>query len=329
MFRLDYDIRIAGKRFTGVNQVEIKRSIATLVGIAKIRVPSTAVVKKTDGSRLNVLTAQQIKRGDAVEISLGYNGKLYKEFSGYVSRVNLTKPLQIECEDGAFQLREKSIAKSYKNTTISAVLSDLTAGTSIQTDTGGLAVNIEKLILATTKGGEVTRIEALQHLLDRYGLVGYFDENQKLFVGLRQGNRTGETKLRIGWNTIKDDELKYYNKEEQKIKITAIYVDKLGKRTEVKVGDEEGAQRTIFLTDVADTTQLRKLAENELEKYKFDGWAGKITAFLQPYAAPGHIIKMTDPEYNDRAGSYYCEGIEITFGTSGARRKIEIGAKVQ
>lgn len=328
MFRLDYDIRIAGKKFTGVNQVEVKRSIATLAGTAKIRVPSTAVVKKTDGSRLNVLTAQQIKRGDAVEISLGYNGKLYKEFSGYVSRVNLTKPLEIECEDGAFQLREKSIAKTYKASSLNAVLTDLTAGTTIKVNTAGLTLNIEKLILATTKGGNVTRIEALQHVLDRYGLVGYFNENQELFVGLRQGNKTGETKLKIGWNTVKDDELKYHNKEEQKVKITAIYVNKLGQRTEVKVGDEDGAQRTIFLTDVADSTQLKKLAENELEKYKFDGYAGKITTFLQPFAAPGSVIKLTDPEYGDRNGSYYCEGVEVTFGTSGARRKIEIGAKI-
>lgn len=332
MFALTHEITIAGRRLTGVNEVEIKRGISSLVGTAKIKVPSTAVVKKTDGSRLNVLTAQAIKRGDFVTIDLGYNGKLFREFTGFVSRVNLTQPVEIECEDAAFQLREKTIAKIYggkkKSVTLGAVLSDIVAGTGITVDTGGLEVKIEKLILATDSGGTVSRLEALQHVIDRYGLVGYFDTGQNLFVGLRQGKRKGTVKLKIGWNTIKDDELKYHNKDEQKVKITAIYVDKLGKRTEVKLGDKDGEARTIFLTDVSDPKQIEKLALNELEKYKFNGFAGKITAFLQPFAEPGSIIQLSDPQYSSRNGNYYCDGVEISFGESGARRKIEIGAKV-
>lgn len=328
MFALSYNISIGGRKFSGVYEVEIKRSITSLVATAKIKVPSTAVLKKSDGTRLNVLTAQEVKRGDKVEVELGYNGKLYKEFSGYVSRVNLTQPLVVECEDGGFKLREKSIAKKYKNSTLNAVLTDILAGTKIKFSTGGLSVGIEKLILATETGGSVPLIDALQHVLDRYGLVGYFDTDQSLFVGLRQGNKSGTAKLKIGWNTIKDDELKYHNKDEQKVKITAVYVNKLGKRTEVKVGDKEGATRTVFLTDVSDETQLKKLATNELEKYKFDGYAGKITAFIQPFAAPGYVIELKDPQYSVRNGNYYCEGVEVTFGTDGARRKIELGAKV-
>jgi len=328
MFALSYRVKIEGKTFNGVAEVTVKRSIGTLSGTATVKLPSTAVLKKTDGSALNVLTAKQIKRGDNIEIELGYNGKLFKEFSGYVSRVNLTQPLEIECEDALYLLRKKDIAKSYKNTTLSVVLADIVAGTKINVSTGGLEVKIDKLILATDTGGKVTRDIALQHVIDRYGLVGYFDTSYNLFVGLRQGKRLNTAKLRLNYNTIKDNELKYHNADEMQVKIKAIYVDKLGKRTEVEVGDDDGATRTVFLTDVSDKTQLEKLAQNELEKYKFDGYAGKITAFLQPFCEPGYVIAIQDDKYAQRGGNYYCEGIEVTFGTSGGRRKIEIGAKI-
>lgn len=328
MFALKYIVKINGREFKGVNDVEIKRSITTLGATATIKLPATALLNKTDGSRLNVLTTQQVKRGDLVEIELGYNSKLNKEFSGYVTRVNLTQPLEVECEDAVYKLRIVDMAKSYKNTTLTKVLSDIVARTGITVSTGGLEIKIDKLLLATETGGKVTREIAMQHILDRYGLVGYFDTAQNLFVGLRQGKRLKTVKLRLNWNTIKDDELKYHNSDEMKVQIKAVYINKLGVRTEVEVGDKDGATRTVFLTDVADKSQMQKLAQNELEKYKFDGYAGKITCFLQPHCEPGDIVSITDEKYSKRAGNYYCEGIEVSFGTNGARRKIEIGAKV-
>lgn len=328
MFELCHYITIGGKKFSGINEVEIKRSITSLTGTAKIKVPSTAVLKRTDGTKLNVMTAQVVNKGDVVMIQLGYNDKLKTEFYGYVSRVNYTKPLEIECEDGIYLLKQKKIAKSYKDTTLTAVLNDLVDGTDIKINTGDLEINISKLILATEHGGEVPREDALTEILSRYGLVGYFDTSNTLFVGLRQGNKTGTAKYKLGWNTISDDELKYHNSDDEKIQIKAVYVDKLGVRTEVKVGDSDGSVRTVFLTDVKDTSQLKTLAQNELAKYKFNGFSGKITAFLQPFCEPGYVASITDPNYSERSGDYYCEGIEVTYGTSGGRRVIEIGAKV-
>lgn len=331
MFRLDYTIQIGGTRFSGVNEVKIKRSITSLTGTATIKVPTTAVLKQTDGSRLNVLTAQRVKRGDAVTIDLGYNGKLQREFTGYVKRVNYAQPLEIECEDAVFLLRSKKIKKSYKKsakTTLDMVLADIVEGTGIKVDTGGLSLDIEQLVLATDAGGEVPREEALNYLLDRYGLTGYFDTTGSLFVGLRYGKTYGKASYRLGWNTIKDDELKYHNAEDMKIKVKAVYITKLGVRKEITVGDDEGSIRTIFLMDVESEAQMKKLAQNELQKYKYDGFAGKITGFLQPFAQPGTIITIKDDKYSQRDGNYYCEGVEVTFGMSGARRIIELGAKV-
>lgn len=332
MFSLCHRITIAGKRYSAIVSCQVKRNITTLTGTAKIVVPSTAVLKQTDGSRLNVLTAQQVKRGDAVKIELGYNEKYYTEFSGYVNRVNLTQPLEIECIDASFLLQQSSIKKAYKETTLQAVLNDIVEGTSIKVSTGDLKLNINKLILTTKAGGSVTRDTALNDILSRYGLVGYFDTSGGLFVGLRYGKRLTTVNydlVGLKCNVLKDDDLKYHNADEQKVKIKAIHIDKLGERTEVEVGDSlDGATRTIFLTDVKDKTQLKQLAENELQKYKYDGYSGKISAFLQPFCEPGCVISLRDEKYNQRGGSYYCEGIEVDFNTSGGRRKVDIGAKL-
>jgi len=328
MFVLSHDIKIAGKRFHGIESVEIKKQISNLSSTATIKVPATAVLKKTDGTKTNILIAEEIKRGDRVEIDLGYNGANRREFTGYVNRINYTQPIEIECQDASFRLRELSIQKRYTATEISVILKDILEGTGIEYTTEGLSLRTEKLNLATDAGQSISRLEALRFLIDRYCLTGYFDNDEKLFFGLRQGQKTGEVKLRLGWNTIKDDELKYHQKDEQRIKITAVYIDRAGVRKEVKVGDDTGESRTIFLTDVKDSSKLKELATQELEKLKFDGFAGKITAFLTPYAEPGFIIRLQDEQYNERSGSYYCEGTEVEFGTSGARRKIIIGAKV-
>lgn len=331
MFRLDYIVTIGNNKFRGVHSVEIKRSITSLTGTAKIKVPATAVLKQTDGSRLNVLTAQQVKRGDKVEIELGYNGKLNKEFSGYVKRVNYTQPVEIECEDAVFLLRSKKIKKSYKKSegvTLRRVLTDILDGTGIKFDTGGAEVNIETLLLASKSGDEVPCEEALNFVLERYGLVGYFDTSQKLFVGLRYGKRLGTVKYKLGWNTISEDELKYYKAEDMKYRVKAVYYNSLGKKKAIEVGDGDGSIRTIYLTGVKSDGDVKTLAENELNKWKFDGYAGKIKAFLQPFAEPGSIISLEDTKYSQRSGNYYCEGIEIEFGDKGARRTIEIGAKL-
>lgn len=328
MFELVHKIRIGNKAFNGIHSIEIKKSITQLTAMATIKVPATAVLRKTDGIKTTVMISQQIKRGDKVEIALGYNGRLRREFTGYVSRINYTQPLEIECQDASFRLRETRIQKRYSASSIQTLLDDILEGTGISYTTEGAQINTEKINLTTDAGESITRLEALRFLIDRYHLTGYFDNDERLFIGLRQGNKTGDVTLRLGWNTIKDDDLKYHNSDEQQIQITAVYISPTGVRTEVKVGDLEGANRTVFLTDVKDPKQLKVLAANELEKFKFDGFAGSISAFLEPYAEPGFVVHLKDEQFEERSGSYYCEETQVEFGQGGARRKITIGARV-
>jgi len=39
-------------------------------------------------------------------------------------------------------------------------------------------------------------------------------------------------------------------------------------------------------------------------------------------------VNITDENYPERAGSYFVPKVTTTFGTSGARREVELGSKV-
>ena len=81
---------------------------------------------------------------------------------------------------------------------------------------------------------------------------------------------------------------------------------------------------------MADLTELSTLAEIELGRLAYDGYRGQLTAFLEPFAAPGMLAIIKDERYAGRTkyGTYIIDSVETTFGQQGARRKVEIGRKI-
>ena len=114
-------ITIGSKYFGGVHDIKIKRSIHTIGATASVKVPVTAVLRQTGTPPAYVETAQVIKAGDPVEIQLGYDGRLYTEFRGYVKQLNLQTPLEIVCEDEFYTTRRRNVTLQGK-TTLAAVL---------------------------------------------------------------------------------------------------------------------------------------------------------------------------------------------------------------
>ncbi len=167
----------------------------------------------------------------------------------------------------------------------------------------------------------------LGYLKKEYGLIAYFDINGKLYVG-KANDVKGETvKYRLRENVISDDELKYQLAEDVKLKVKAICYYKDGTRIEGELGEDGGEQRTFYYYDVKDAGELKTLAQEELKRYSFDGYRGKIKTFLFPYALPGMVASIEDKVYNERSGDYFIETVEVQFGTGGGRRVVELGIK--
>lgn len=320
MYRLSCDIKIGNAAFQSVHNVIIKRSIYNLSATAVVIVPVTAVLKQTGQPPTYTETAKVVKVGDKVNIKLGYDGKLETEFVGYVKRLNYKVPLEIECEDEYYQTRFVDCVFSKKETTLKSVLNTLLPKIKVA---HCVDLTLKNFVVNHKPGSWV-----LGYLKKEYGLSVFFDIDGLLYVS-RSFDVVGETvKYRLRYNVIKDDSLKFLLASDVKLKIKAVCYQKDGTKVEGELGEDGGEKKTLYFYDVKDTKELKELAQAELKKYSYDGYRGKIETFLVPYCLPGMVAGIDDPVYSERNGDYYIESVEVVFGTSGARRKVEIGIKV-
>lgn len=70
------------------------------------------------------------------------------------------------------------------------------------------------------------------------------------------------------------------------------------------------------------------MANSQHYKTTYDGYDGKITAFLVPFCLPAWSINLMDKKFKEREGKYIITGVEITYGINGARRILEIGNQI-
>lgn len=317
MFTLCSEITIGGKRFGGVHDVRIRRSIYDLAATATVKVPVTAVLKQSGKPATEVEVAKEIKAGDPLEIRLGYDGALNTEFKGYVKQLNLKTPLEIVCEDAFYLCRKKSVTLSGK-TTLADVIGKcgLTAGYTAKLSMESFQVPNKPVSWVLAK------------LKKDYGLAVFFDLDGRAYASEPFKTVDEAVKYRLRYNVIRDDDLKYRLAEDVKLKIKAVCVYRDGTKVEAKIGADDGTEKTMYFYDVKDEKELATLAQAEVKRHSYDGYSGKIQTFLVPYAAPCMLAELEDEVYRYRNGRYYIESVETTFGAGGSRRTIEIGLKV-
>ncbi len=309
--------------FKSVNNIEIDYDLDKIGSSAKIKIPSSARLVFYDKTKMPVSTntASQFKRGDKISISLGYNSELIEEFTGFIYRLDLGTPLVIECEGYEFQLRRACDTKTWRSTTLKDILSYLVEGTDIDLSVDIPELNISSYVIPKN----INRLEALRRLKENFGLTVVF-YNNILYAGLDYTSELGDVIYKIGVNTLKDNELKYQYADDVKIRLTAIEIEKNNSRIKVEIGDSDGELRTHFFYDkFHHKSDLEKIAKKLLLDYKYDGYTGKLTTFLKPFAMPGMVAIISDPDYKERAGRFEIRSVKTTFGTGGGRRSVELG----
>jgi hypothetical protein len=307
----------------GVYQVNIKRSVKEIVDTAKIEVPAIGAVN--DNGNLpdsSIVTSKLFNPGDKVVVQLGYNNQLKQEFKGFVRRVTPTIPVQIECEGYAFQLRRKRLIKSWKSVSLKQVLTEMVAGTDII-----LSPNIPVYTLTNLCFNHANCLKSLEYIKNKIHLAVFF-MFETMYVGLEEGIKGNKVQYRLGWNTIRDDKLKYRLAADTEVLVRLVTgKGKNHKRTLIEVGDQGGGLVERNINNIRDMGNLQAIAADLLAQSKYTGYEGFITAFLQPYCQPGDTTETIDRQYNERGGDYFTEGTEVDFGikTKGATRKIHIG----
>lgn len=328
MYVLSCEIDINGKVFKSVNSVNIKRSVHTLSDSATIKLPKTAIQKKEDKTFQAYDIAETIKVGEKVTIKLGYNGKNNTEFVGFVSKVTTSMPVVIECTDFSYLLTKTSFRKSFKDTTLEEVLKFIIKGIGeVKLSDKCRKMNISYMVLSSKSNGEITALEALRRLRDKYSLAIYFKSDGTLYVGGQYDEKGEDSAYKIGYNTV-SDQLKYLDAEERKIKITAESYDKTGQKYKGEFGDSGGANRTIFLFGITDEQKLKEFAEEEVKRYTYSGFEGTLTGFMQPFVQPTDSVNIIDPKFKRDDEKYFVVSSDVTYGTGGGRRVVELGIKL-
>lgn len=323
------EVSIGKHKTSSVNYMEVNSSWKELADKAVIRLPY--LKGKIDKNALNESLADKFKEGDRVTIEMGYEGLdrsySFEEFSGFVKKISPNIPLEIECEDAVYLLRQVNLEKSWRSTTLKDVVKYIIDQTNaanpeykIEPHDSIPDVKFEKFTLDNVNGAE-----ALQKIKEEYGLVAYF-RDLKLFVGLAFTELSDTVKYSMAFN-VKSSNLTYKRRDEVKIKLKAIAILKDNKTIEVEVGSKGGEMRTRFFYKISDKATLEKIANQEIDKLRFEGYQGDINTYLVPFVQHSMIADIQDPEFEQKNGKYIVDSVKTVFD-KGINRTVTIGKKI-
>jgi len=113
------------------------------------------------------------------------------------------------------------------------------------------------------------------------------------------------------------------------VQVHYIAENKDGSKTIIKAGRiTAGDTKVIKSHAITNESTLKQMADAKLKKLSYDGYEGKIKTFGIPYCEPGYRAILEDKKYPGRNGNYLIESVEITYGMTGYRRIVGIGAKL-
>lgn len=320
MFRMTCSVEFEGLKPIKATSLKWKRHIDNYSDSATIEIP--AICRYKDGTNVysNVVTGQKLKEGQKVKIRAGYDGKNDLQFDGFIKRINSSTPLEIECEGYSYQLRNKTINKSYGRTTVKRVLEELVVGTNI--------------IISNKLVGDITfepqqfknaqRTQVLDWLKEKYFLKVFFLYNE-LHVGFGLLFKGNVVKHVLNWNVIKDNDLLFNAQKEATVNIEG--VTRLADGTLIRTASNnartsgEKKEVKMILQNAADKQKAVNALQGKQDK---KGYVGAITGFLKPFVQIGDTTQITDNKFKERAAQHVVDGIEGSFSSAGGRQKIHI-----
>jgi hypothetical protein len=319
MKRLTCNIIIGDFKFTYVNEVSINSTWEEFTDTAIIRLPTKL---EFNGQPLIAGSNSLFKRGDNVEIWLGYDFDLKREFIGFIADVKPSLPFEIRCEDILWKLKQTNFTKSYKTVDLKTLISDVIANSGVDAPFEAEDIDLGKFRITNANA-----VEVFEELKNTYGIIT-FAQQGKIYSGLPYKKALQEVQnYNLEINVADSNGLTYSRADDKKIKVKAISIYPDNTKEEIEFGDTDGEQRTFNFYDVP-KKDLEETAKRELERIKIDGYIGSFTAFGVPYIEHNDVASISSQKTPERQGEYLIKGVETTFGVNGFRRVIKLDRKV-
>lgn len=334
------------------NKVSWKTDVNSFIDNCVITLPRiTHMVNKTpdktvDLEDVNGTKIYQFKEGDKVSVLLGYNKRFEKRFEGFVRNVKMGIPVELECEGYGYQLYDIIFNKTYSTVTVKQLLQDVTAGTDII-----LSPEMADVPLKNVRFKNATGIQVLEYLKKECQLAVYFNFNE-LYVGTLFGKVQKRVKVKIGWNTVKDDDFQK-RKVDKNVKIVVREKDKKGAvtktKSKLKKTDAEKERERIAREKKRQENAINRITRkyddqkeikikagipaklvqeivNRLQlKENYAGYEGSIQLFLEPYVNKGMVLEVNGGMFNEKSGDYFIESVSGEYGMSGGRQTANLG----
>lgn len=323
MFVMTSDITIGKLKQVKAAKITWKTDVNSFVDTCTIELPRIKYLVTTkssteDKNEVNYRKEYIVKENDKVEILLGYDGRNTRRFLGFVKRVVQGIPVKVECEGYAYLLYDVIFNKSYSSTTAKQILTDLCAGTDIV-----LSNEIPLVPLQKVRFKNATGIQVLEWLKNECKLAVYFNFNE-LYVGTLFGKVQRTVKLRIGWNTIKDDDFKQREVDKNvKINIREKNVKGEVKRTPSDI-QKYSNQKDVKVRAGIPADLLKQIANRLQTKSNYNGYQGDIELFLEPHFNKGFVASIEGFKYPEKSGNYFVEALKGSFSKSGGRQTITL-----
>ena len=321
MFKIDWKITIDGRDLQLLDSVEITRDTGNLTDSAVIKLPVCVFNRY-------IADLAKIRRDQRVTISLGYNGDLHQEFSGYIRSVERDQSgLVIYCQDEIYKFNQTTLDDGiYKNPTVKDLLNVVIKA--VQPD---LKLNC-KYDFAYDKFTikNATALDVLKTIQDECHCMMYIKDG---VFNVTPPYITPESTKTVRYDTSKNVmadgySLIYKDKEDRKLKVTAKGKDKTGKELTAEKGEGGGDTETFDYKGIATQSMLDKIAENMYAAKSYSGYEGSFQAWCIPRIDKGDTAEISDPSDPDRNGKYFVESVVTTCSSGGITRRITLGKKL-
>jgi hypothetical protein len=305
--------------FDKVNKAKVTRSYDKQTQTASVTLPRNVQYnKKNIYEGANAI----MRRGDKIKIIAAYFPNETVIFEGYISKINNNVPIELQCEDAMFLLKQ-AIAPNLvfpKSVNLRTLVAKMLTNTNIPFK----AINAE-LGQIRLQGASVGKV--LQVLRDQYGLYSYF-VNGILRVGLAFYPADAKEAVFLFELMVKDGmNLTYLKKDDVKVQIKGILVTN-NAREEYIYGDPTGGIRTVFQYG-GTKADLDLKCNSFLEQANYTGYYGSFKTFLEPLVVPGDYAIVDSWKYPERKGKYLIKSVTTEVSTiEGGKQTIELERRI-
>lgn len=345
-----------------INICEINTSWKNLTDTAKLKFPKKVYFRDEQGRRFtwfgkNLVagdnTPPLLLRGDKIKIQFGYNFSdptadlpnnrtttLNTEFEGYITKINNRMPIEIECEDNMYVLKQLDAPNKVfpaSQYTVQTMMEELVKGTGFTINAGNIQTSVGDFRVQNA-----TVAQVLEVLRKDTRIESYFRGNELRCSGLVYYPQDRVEKVFAFQQNIISDKLEYRRLDDIKLGIKAYSINKVEltslnkngkpktkeKRLETFVGKPGGEVRTLYFWNITDIDTLKKLAEERLSRMYYEGVKGVFTTFGLPSMKHGDAAIIRDNILTERNGTYLIRGIKKSFGMTGFRQDIELDIRI-